>query len=204
MKKHKIKGLAKYADMHEEVTLTGADGAEVVVRTHIPYAEKVKMAQGMAELIIMLHDDSCWYLNHEEQAIRAKAIVENYTDINTDGVEPGHIMDFLVNNALYDKLMETIRDDFVVVEDLYSGMVSSLGITYDDDRSLRKAIKTSFGFLFNGEDITESMAKAEATKETIYKAVGALREKEEAEANKLNGNGSMSIGGNIIQFGKRE
>ena len=40
-------------------------------------------------------------------------------------------------------------------------------------------------------------------KDTLYKAVGALREKEEEEAKKLN-DGSLSIDGNIIQFGKRE
>ena len=75
--------------------------------------------------------------------------------------------------------------------------------TYKDDKSITKAVRTSFGFLFNGEDITESMAKAEMTKDTIYNALSALREKEQEASEKIN-NGKLNVGGNLISFAKKK
>ena len=204
MKKHKIKAIAKYADMHNETELEGNDGTKVIVRDHIPYSQKIEMARRIAEETIMIHDDSCWYFNYMEQAIMYKYVAEYYTDINTDGIEAEQIVDYLVNNNLMNKILNYINDDYRIVMDLYSGITNSYGTTFDDDRSLRKAVRTSFGFLFNGEDITESMAKAEMTKDTIFNALSALRDKEEKDKKNLNHDGTLNIGGNIIQFGKKE
>ena len=68
---------------------------------------------------------------------------------------------------------------------------------------VKKAIRTSFGFLFNGEDITESMAKAELTKDTMFKALDAINKKEQEEAEKMN-DGKLRVAGNILNFAKRE
>ena len=203
MRKHKIKGLAKYASLCEERVIKGQDGTEVTVRTHIPYADKTAMAQEITEQIVMVHDDSCWYISYNREAIVAKAILKYYTDLNVDDADPDEIMDFLINNGLYDQVMDVCGNDVEFVDQLVDGMTDGFVTVFDDDRSLAKAVRTSFGFLFNGEDITESLAKAEMAKDTLYNAVGALREKEEEEAKKLN-DGSLSIDGNIIQFGKRE
>ena len=204
MKKHKIKSIANYADMHDETVLEGKDGTNVTVRDHIPYSQKIEMARRTAEETIMIHDDSCWYFNYMENAIMYKYVAEYYTDINTDGIEAEQIVDYLVNNNLLYKILDYINDDYRMVMDLYNGITNSYSTTFDDDRSLRKAVRTSFGFLFNGEDITESMAKAEMTKNTIYNALNALHSKEEKDEKNLNHDGTLSIGGNIIQFGKKE
>ena len=98
---------------------------------------------------------------------------------------------------------EAIRDDWNAVEDIFFNMSRGVMDNYADDRGLTKAIRTSFGFLFNGEDITESLAKAEATKDTLYKALGALHAKEQEEQEKLKG-GKLMVGNNIINFAKRK
>ena len=58
-------------------------------------------------------------------------------------------------------------------------------------------------FLFNGEDITESLAKAEMTKDTMFKALDAINKKEQEEKEKMNG-GKLKVAGNILNFAKRE
>ena len=202
MRKHKI-DFKKYADMHDEVEVTGKDGTKVKVRTHIPYEDKLKIAQEIIEQGLMIHDDSICYEGHLMQAIKMKKVLEYYTDVKTDDVEPEVVADFLINNEIWDEIDNVIYKDWFSVQDIFFPMMSGVIDTYQDDRGLTKAIRTSFGFLFNGEDITESLAKAEATKDTLYKAIGALNEKEKEEQEKIN-NGKLMIGNNILNFSKRE
>lgn len=202
MRKHKI-DFKKYADMHNEIELEGNDGTKVTVRSHIPYEDKLKLAKEMCEEGLMIHDDSYCYEGYIIHALRLKKIVGYYTDIKVDDIDASKVADFVINNGLEAKIRGAIQDDWDAVEDIYFEMSSGVIGTYHDDRCLTKAIRTSFGFLFNGEDIAESLAKAEATKDTLYKAIGALNEKEKEEREKMN-NGKLMIGDNIINFSKRK
>ena len=202
MKKKKF-NLKKYADMHEDITVGGKDGTEVVVRTHIPYEQKLAFAQEFAARTIMTHDDSCAYDLYEMDTIEKWLIAKYYTNINTDEAGSREIADFFVNNEIEDAILEAIKRDYATTYDLSHRMRMSVFETYKDDKSITKAVRTSFGFLFNGEDITESMAKAEMTKDTIYNALSALREKEQEASEKIN-NGKLNVGGNLISFAKKK
>lgn len=202
MRKHKITGLKKYADMHEEKSVTGNDGVTVVFRTHIPYAEKVAFAQEWAENTIITHDDSCWYTGHEQRLYEIYLVAKYYTDIQTDGVAPQEIADFMINDGLFHQIDDLLYDDLSEVRQLHYLIQESFGVTYDDDRSLTKAVRTSFGFLFNGEDVTESMAKAQATSGVMMKALNALQEKEKEESEKPT-DGKMRVGGTLLNFARR-
>lgn len=203
MKKHKIVGLKKYADMHEEKTLTGADGVEVTIRTHIPYADRIAFAKEWAENTIIEHDDSCLYTGYEKNLYEMYLTAKYYTDINTDGATPEEIANFLLNDQLWGKITEELREELYEIQDLYNGIAGSFYTTYTDDRSLTKAIRTSFGFLFNGEDITESLAKAEATSGVMMKALDALNKKEKEESERVTG-GKLNVGGNLINFARKK
>lgn len=202
MKKHKITGLKKYAELHEEKALIGNDGVEVTVRTHIPYAQKIAMAQEWVENTVMTHDDSCWYVGYEHRMYEIYLMAKYYTDINTDSATPQEIADFLINDGLIGQIKETLGAEYDEVCDLYYLIRNSFANTFDDDRSLAKAVRTSFGFLFNGEDVTESMAKAEATSGVMMKALDALNKKEKEESEKPNG-GKMKVGGTLLNFARR-
>lgn len=208
MRKHKIP-LKKYADMHDEVQLdtimNTKDGTQVTitVRSHIPYKEKIAFAQEMAENVIMVHDDSCCYMNYTKRAWELFLIAKYYTDVNTDGAEPEEVADFLINTGFIDRIKEVIGSDLLEVYDLFYSMYDAFEITYNDDRSLAKAVRTSFGFLFNGEDITESLAKAEATKDVMYKALSAIHEKEQEDATKIS-DGKLKVAGNLINFSRKQ
>lgn len=203
MDKQKI-DLAKYADLCEEVQVKGKDGTVVTVRTHIPYSEKVALAQEWIEQTLMVHDDSCVYMSYESDLYRKYYIAKYYTDVDVEDATPEEVYNFMINNELYDDVNDRIMHDFDDVVMMYYAIYENYRDTYNDDRSLAKAVRTSFGFLFNGEDITESMAKAEMTKETIYKAFSALQEKEKAESTQLSDGGKLKVNGNILQFGKKK
>ena len=198
MKKKKI-NFKKYADMHEETELVGKDGTSITVRNHISYADKVQMAKEVIENCVMIHDDSCCYESHMIYAEKIKAMMKYYTDVPVDDVSAEEVADFVINNDLIDAIQEYIHDDYYQAEDVYVTMMNMVMDTYADDMSLKKAIKTSFGFLFNGEDITESLAKAEMTKDTMFKALDAINKKEQ----EVNG-GELTVGGKILNFAKKE
>lgn len=202
MRKKKI-DFKKYANMHEETTLTGKDGTEITVRDHISYEDKVNMCREILENCIMIHDDSCCYESVSINAERIKAVVKYYTNIPVEDADASAVCDFVINNELIKPIREYIYNDYMEAEDVYITMLNMVIDTFTDDMSLKKAIKTSFGFLFNGEDITESLAKAEMTKDTMFKALEAINKKEQEEANKIDG-GRLNVGGNILNFARRE
>ena len=198
MKKKKI-NFKKYADAHEETELVGKDGTSITVRNHISYEDKVQMAKDVIENCVMIHDDSCCYESHTIYAEKIRAMVKYYTNVQTDDATAEEVADFVINNDLLGAIQEYIHDDYYQAEDVFITIMNMVMDTYTDDMSLKKAIKTSFGFLFNGEDITESLAKAELTKDTMFKALDAINKKEQ----EVNG-GELTVGGKILNFAKRE
>ena len=204
MQKKRVKiDFKKYADRHEETELVGNDGTKIVVRSHIPYEDKMQLCRDIIENCIMIHDDSICYENVGIEAERIKAIVTYYTNVNTEGAEAGAVVDFVVNNGLRPQIMEYIEEDYNTTEDLYITIHNMVIDTYTDDMSLKKAIRKSFGFLLTGEDITESLAKAEATSGVLFDALNALRDKEKEKEEKID-HGKLSVGGNIINFAKKK
>ena len=202
MRKKKI-DFKKYADMHDETELTGKDGTAIVVRSNISYADKIEMAKWIVENYVMIHDDSISYESYELPAAMIMAVMKYYTNVPVDDADLYDVADFAINNGLIGQIREYIHDDYYEFEDIYVTMIRGVMDNYDDDQSLKKAIKTSFGFLFNGEDITESLAKAEMTRDTMFKALNALNQKEKEESEKVN-NGKLNVGGNIISFAKKK
>lgn len=199
MEKQKI-DWAKYTDMHEVKQMTGKDGTVVNVRSHIPWAQKIEAAKELAENVIMTHDDSCVYEGHNLEIYKEYILLKYYTDVDMEDVTPEQAADFMINNEFV--WPDETADDFWEIVAMYKEMYKMFETTFNDDVSLAKAVRTSFGFLFNGEDITESMAKAEMTKDIIYRAFNALQEKEE-EAGRNITDGKARIGGTLLNFAKK-
>lgn len=202
MEKRKI-DFSKYADMHEEKVIKGKDGNEIIVRDHIPFADKEIMARDMITYTTVIHDDSCVYTSVELEKYKMFAIAKYYTDIDTEDADINDVADYMVNNGLIEEVSSVVNSDFSCVMNMYWLLYDALVETYRDDTSLSKAIRTSFGFLFNGEDITESLAKAEAMKDTVIEAVGALRKVEKEREENID-NGTLRVDGNVINFAKKE
>lgn len=202
MKKKAI-DFKKYADMHENKEIVGTDGTKVVVRDHISYANKVAMAVALVEENVMIHDDSVCYESFAMPAERIKGIMKYYTDVPVDDADAQEVADFAINNGLIGQIRDYIHDDYYEFEDVFVTLIRSVMDNYEDDQSLAKAIKTSFGFLFTGEDVTETLAKAEAAKDTVFDALGALREKEAQDESKMK-DGKLKVEGKLLSFAKKE
>ena len=202
MKKKAI-DFKKYADMHENKEIVGTDGTKVVVRDHISYANKVAMAVALVEENVMIHDDSVCYESFAMPAERIKGIMQYYTDVPVDDADAQEVADFAINNGLIGQIRDYIHDDYYEFEDVFVTLIRSVMDNYEDDQSLAKAIKTSFGFLFTGEDVTETLAKAEAAKDTVFDALGALREKEAQDESKMK-DGKLKVEGKLLSFAKKE
>ena len=201
--KKKVIDFKKYADMHENKEIVGTDGTKIVVRDHISYANKVAMAVSLVEANVMIHDDSVCYESFAMPAERIKGIMKYYTDVPVDDADAREVADFAINNGLIGQIRDYIHDDYYEFEDVFVTLIRSVMDNYEDDQSLAKAIKTSFGFLFTGEDVTETLAKAEAAKDTVFDALGALREKETQDESKMKG-GKLKVEGKLLNFAKKE
>ena len=193
----------RYAEMHDEKEVTGKDGTKVTVRNHISYSDKEQMAKEMIDYLVMTYDDSCIYDSYEYAKIAKFMIAKYYTDIDTEDVDPTNIADFFINNEMIDDILDFMLEDFGEAEEMFRKLKDSITKTYENDRSVAKALRTSFGFLFTGEDVSESMAHAEGIRDTLFDAIGALR-KLESEREETIDDGRVMVGGNLINFAKKE
>ena len=202
MEKHKY-DLNKSAEYYKIYDIEGEYGVTIKVRSHIPYEEKENMARELAERAIMIHEDSCVYISPEIIKLKMYYVAKYYTNIDTDGCTENEIADFLINTELWHEIMSECREDYCIVKELFDAICASVKQTYEDDRSITKALRTSFSFLFNGEDITESLAKAEAMKNTVYNAINAWRKVEKEKEENID-NGTLKFGGNVINFATKK
>ena len=202
MEKQKI-DMSKYADMHKEEKFKGTDDIEITVRDHIPYEEKENMARELIEMALVIHDDSCVYLSNEYDKIKLYLIAKYYTDIDTEDLDPSEVANYLINTDVVLPIQQYTDTDVDYVEDIFYGLYDALDKVYTDDNSLAKAVRKSFGFLFNGKDITETLAEAEAMKDKTFEAFKLLHQSEKEKAENLD-NGTLTIGGNVISFAKKE
>lgn len=198
MDKQKI-DFSKYHDMHSEHQVTGDDGTTVTVRDHIPYAEKEAMATELATRLVMIHNDSCCYEGYEFRKIECFLNAKFYTDIDIEDATEEDVADFLINNGLDRKIEEINGYDIRVVYGIMDRMMDAVSQIYEDDHSIKTALRTSFGFLFNGEDVTESLAKAETVSGTLFDALSALKNQQKRQEN-----GTVNVGGAILNFARKE
>jgi hypothetical protein len=202
MEKRKI-DLSAYYDVHEEETFEGKDGTKVTVRNHIPYMDKEAIAGEMAGQLLIIHDESCMYTSKDIKRKKLYMIAKYYTDIDVEEADEHQIADFLINNDLADQIENYVFDDWYLVEQIYLYIEKAVIKTYEDDKSLSKAIKTSFSSLLTGEDVGTTLANAEHVRDTLMDAVEALRQVNKEKEEQID-HGKMTVGGNVINFAKRK
>jgi hypothetical protein len=130
-------------------------------------------------------------------------IAKYYTDIDVEEADEHQIADFLINNDLADQIENYVFDDWYLVEQIYLYIEKAVIKTYEDDKSLSKAIKTSFSGLLTGEDVGTALANAEHVRDTLMDAVEALRQVNKEKEEQID-HGKMTVGGNVINFAKRK
>lgn len=192
MKKKKY-SLKKYTDMHDEVVVVGKDGTEVSVKTHIPYSEKINYAMEYVVSSLIVKNDEYCYMSYEEDVNDISLIAKYYTNINTENVDRYELADFFVNNGIYDDIYKIIEHDMDFVDVICDRLKESIERSVKEQNNIYAFLKNNVGPIFDGNSIAQTLSETEGVSDTLFKAIGALREKEEyetgIESGKIKANG---------------
>ena len=196
-KKFKIAGCADLCDEHT----IDVNGEELTVRTHIPLEQKIAMAQDLVAFISLIDDEneimseSHWY-----QVSLVYLTVLYYTNADLDDVNASDVFDWMINTGVYDQTLENLvyEDRYYVVE-MAQAIYKNISNTYAVEHGLAHAVKKTFGFMFNGEDITETLAKSQAISDKMIDVVGKLNAAEQPKSK----DGVVKVGGNVIRIAKK-
>ena len=152
------------------------NGERLLVVPHIPLAEKLAMANELVTFITLIDDDlEMISESHLYDVGLVYLTIKYYTDADLEDVEPSAVFDWVINSGAYDKDIEGIvYDDRNYVVKMASAIYINISNAYMQEHGLAHAVKKTFGFMFNGEDITETLAKSREVSETMIDVIGKL------------------------------
>lgn len=196
-KKFKIAGCADLCDEHT----IDVNGEELTVRTHIPLEKKLAMAQELVTFISLIDDENeIMSESHLYQVGLVYLTVLYYTNADLDDVNATDVFDWMINTGVYDQTLENLvyEDRYYVVE-MAQAIYKNISNAYAVEHGLAHAVKKTFGFMFNGEDITETLAKSQAISDKMIDVVGKLNAAEQPKSK----DGGVKVGGNVIRIAKK-
>jgi len=172
----------------------------VTVRDHLSFDERSEMAEEIASMSTMINDDDeVIMVTHMIDVIYAFEVVKFYTNVDTTDLTPDVVFDWVVNNGAMNELMDIVAEDLAYVTAMADQMMDNVIAVYEKQHSLGTAIRKSFGFLFSGEDITETLAQSQGLSEQMIDTLEKLK-----EANKKPTEGKLNVGGNILNIAKKK
>lgn len=153
-------------------------GQDVIVQKSIPYSRKIDAAQELASRTDVfdeergivytsyLADAAWWYVRI---AYYTNADMSEYDDV--DGLIK--MMDELSEEEMA-TLAEYVEDDWRTVYAMSGRMRDAAGAIFKQEHSLAYKFMNSFGFLFDGRDITEVMGQAREVNEQMIDHLDAI------------------------------
>lgn len=197
MEKVKI-DLSGYADKCQEIKIKGSDDVVITVRDHISVAEKLNFMNDFIRSTFINMKEYCY--DSFMQVVTEKAlVVRYYTNVDTDGYTDEEVYDFVMNNNLFDSIAEYICRDMEDVSIMCTDMRNAILMTTENEVSLSSAIRKSFGFLFDGKDVSETFAEATELKEQLLGVVETLK-----HAGEVQKDSKVSVNGAVINFAQKE
>lgn len=190
----------KLGDAYEAMEDVSVGGETIHVRKHIPLEEKMMLASDMVQMTAMPDEElGIVTTSSLEEVCKLYLILKYYTDVDLEGVEAKRVFDWIIGYDGAEREIEHIVAlDYYYVEDMVYTLRDNIKAKHEARHGLAHAVKTTFGFLFDGRDITETLAESREISETMLDTVGRLNEaakKEEA--------GRVKVAGNVINIGKK-
>ena len=153
------------------------NGNEITVLHFIPYSQKESFAMEFAEYVMQADEElGVCYDGYNAQMIEYYLVAKYYTDIDTEGIEPSAVCDFLCNSSSIDNIMGVVSDDFYFCRNMGYRIIEACKIRFETENGLARVVKN----LLNTDVDTNN----EETRELIEKLIdmrGALMEKQEDE-----------------------
>lgn len=161
--------------MEKKLTLLGQ---EVNCKDRAQYRDKLDAAEEYVAMASVFNEEvGVAYMTHLEKPVEVYYTLKLYTDADLseyegiDGLVT--IMDKLEYEA-YDELCEFAQKDLEVFRDMVFKLFYNACEIFEKTNSLEHNVKTSFKFLFDGKDITETMAQAREINEQMIDSLGAM------------------------------
>jgi len=183
MEKRKL-DMSKAHDVYEIMELNAGDEV-ITVRTHIPYEQKVSMANELVELTVVPNDKLGICYTVGSGLVRRFLTAKYYTNIDTEDVSMEDIYDYLVNMDIVDHLDQIIYNDYVHVACMYEEMRGAVIKAYEAEHSLAQLAKS----ILDGKLDLQN----EETRELIEKMID-MQAAYNKEQNK----------NNVLQFAKKK
>lgn len=155
-------------------------GKTVTVKDRIPYRQKAEAAEELASLCVVFNEElGVAYDSYLHSEYTYFIMVKYYTDFDLSAyTEDGWIFDFMdnmeENRDGFTAIVEHTRKDFDKVEDLARTLGDTVKKLYKKEHSLEYRAMTSFGFLLDGKDLTETLAQARDVNEQMIDHLGAI------------------------------
>ena len=179
----------------------------VCVKTWLPYSEMEAMAIEMAERTLLFDNETgvaC--IGHRESMVKGYLMAKYFTDLDVENCEPEEVYDILMNSGLYEKIEGQVVEIIWRVDDIYRALCKNMISTYERENSLAYKLEKTFGFLFSGEDVTETMAKSELINEQMIDMLGVfLNHKKEQEMLNVGkqDKAKLRVGGALVNLAKK-
>lgn len=189
----------------EVVELTGMNGNKVLVEKHIPYEHKEAMAfELFAYTSVTDEENGVMYDSFKKVLLECVLVAKYYTNIDISGMDAEEnmmmLMDWLVMNELYEKLMDAVHEDYQMVQKMYEMMKHSSQMDFEAGHNLSLKIQKMLGMTVDNEDLAETLAKSEEVNNTMVNLIGAYKKQQEADRNK----DKMPLGnGAVISLAKK-
>lgn len=154
-------------------------GQKTQVKAELTYKEIIDYAQEYVSRAAVLHPAGVAYWGHLRNEVFDLICMKALTNMDTSVYETE---DGLMEMA--DRIREErprfeefylhTREARGQIAEMAERMYENLKLVYEKESSLENKIKESFGFLLNGEDLTETLAHGRETSEKMVEHLGAI------------------------------
>lgn len=153
-------------------------GQEVSVKDHVSYQQKMDAAEECVAMSAVFDEEhGLCYMSPYEEAAKKYMELKTYAGLdmsNYNGIDGlCKLMDD-IDEMPIDEFEEFVEHDWRVLCDLAYTIYYNVEAVFEKEYSLEHRVKTSFGFLLDGKDLTQTLAEAREVNEQMIDHLGAI------------------------------
>lgn len=187
-----------------EIPTTDVEVEDIVVhvKSYIPFDQAEAMAIEWAERSMVFDEENGFAaVGHMATIVEEYLILKYFTDFPLDDLSPEEVHDYLHRSGTYDKLVRPIiTGNMSPVWTMYCSLSENMKGQFEKSHSIGTLLKKTFGFLFTGEDISETLAKSADITNRMVEVMEVF--KEHSKDTKKN-SPKMKVGGVTLNFAKK-
>lgn len=172
----------------------------IQVRNILRQHEREMLAMDISTVTLIFDEKSgLVYEGYNRDVMRMMCMLRYYTNLDVEPYDTaeGHYLlyDMLAATGVLEQIIEITHDDMEHVQKIFELLKESAQRVFEHTHTLPFQIQQSFASVLNGEDLSETLAKASTVNNQMVDMLGAFRREQMAKP---------SVGGNIVRFDKRD